>query len=523
MRSPAPVIDLIGGSIFRPKSRHTQSLGEVSLDIRPFHELLDMYRAHKATDPRDKIFALLGMSSDLPAVNDAGIIPNYTISWDNLLHHVINFVLKSHVPIETMEKQDGMAIRGMGYVLGKVTVANEPDDSNVGQLISIRWKGGKRPSKPRRFPALAIRIRTGDIACQLVSCDRVMLIRPRQSLDSTFSVVVIAFPVDDEPQATRAMAVEKDAGFQHSFDLMWEWRENADHKATPQQSSEIQAVGLEQPVKLFSAALILEDSGSYQASCRRFQVAAERLKLAQEPEPEWEETRHLIEQFRRARICTRSQLGSIGLPALSTRETNQMISNRGERLLIAIAELREEMADAVGVAKSDNGSHKKQLMRHAVKMRAQAQGRNHPDTLAVREKLALLEGTEQSGTRGAESWFQLVEDRIRTQGADHPDVAISFDRFMSLAETSFSKDWGVLSRWTSVINMILGREAITEEKVAAVVQLETPECLALLFEQSRAPVTDRILEAAEQNFTYGARVVKLLLGLREARKTKSPY
>jgi hypothetical protein len=59
---------LIRGAIFRPKYAHAPSPpGVFTLGIRPLGELIDMYHTHKATDLRDKIYALLGMSSDNPS------------------------------------------------------------------------------------------------------------------------------------------------------------------------------------------------------------------------------------------------------------------------------------------------------------------------------------------------------------------------------------------------------------------------------------------------------------------------
>lgn len=54
---------LIRGAIFRPKYA-TSSSGRFSLDIRPLGELIDMYHTHEATKLHDKVYALLGMSSN---------------------------------------------------------------------------------------------------------------------------------------------------------------------------------------------------------------------------------------------------------------------------------------------------------------------------------------------------------------------------------------------------------------------------------------------------------------------------
>ena len=65
------VIYLIRGAIFRPKYA-TSPLGGLSLG-----ELIDMYHTREATVPNDKVYALLGMSSDDPGA--AGLSPDYTV------------------------------------------------------------------------------------------------------------------------------------------------------------------------------------------------------------------------------------------------------------------------------------------------------------------------------------------------------------------------------------------------------------------------------------------------------------
>jgi hypothetical protein len=57
-----------------------------SLEIRPLAELIDMFHTRKATDVRDKIYALLGMSSDDPG--KAGLRPNYGLPWKTCLSNL---------------------------------------------------------------------------------------------------------------------------------------------------------------------------------------------------------------------------------------------------------------------------------------------------------------------------------------------------------------------------------------------------------------------------------------------------
>jgi len=74
---------LIKASIFRPRYSTPDRAESLSSGIRPLGELIEMYQLHEATDLRDKIFALLGMSADRERTNTAGLSPNYDVVWHN--------------------------------------------------------------------------------------------------------------------------------------------------------------------------------------------------------------------------------------------------------------------------------------------------------------------------------------------------------------------------------------------------------------------------------------------------------
>ena len=77
LESPIRLINyLIKGAIFRSKHIISSS-SRVSLNIRPLSELIDMFHTYKATKPIDKVYTLLGMSSD--NLSTAGLLPNYEV------------------------------------------------------------------------------------------------------------------------------------------------------------------------------------------------------------------------------------------------------------------------------------------------------------------------------------------------------------------------------------------------------------------------------------------------------------
>jgi hypothetical protein len=101
--STSMVTTLIRGATFRPKKQASDQ-GRLHLDIGPLGELVDAYHAHKATERHDKIFALLGMSSDAIGVGD--LRPDYQTPWETLLRRLVMFLLGNQVSISTWESKE---------------------------------------------------------------------------------------------------------------------------------------------------------------------------------------------------------------------------------------------------------------------------------------------------------------------------------------------------------------------------------------------------------------------------------
>ncbi|KAF7522297.1 hypothetical protein G7054_g12191 [Neopestalotiopsis clavispora] len=79
---------LIREATIRPK-RVDSTSARFSLQIWPLMNLVEMYSLREATDRRDKLYALLGMSTDMPT----GIVPDYRISWAELFSRLANDVV----------------------------------------------------------------------------------------------------------------------------------------------------------------------------------------------------------------------------------------------------------------------------------------------------------------------------------------------------------------------------------------------------------------------------------------------
>jgi hypothetical protein len=111
---------LIKGAIFRPKYATSRSGGSSSLDICPLGELIDRYHTHEATKRHDKVYALLGMSSD--DLKDADLLLGYEVLWEDLLQRLAKFLLGNKVSVETWPDIEIAVIKSKGRVLGKVSL-----------------------------------------------------------------------------------------------------------------------------------------------------------------------------------------------------------------------------------------------------------------------------------------------------------------------------------------------------------------------------------------------------------------
>ncbi|KAL8365088.1 hypothetical protein RB595_004080 [Gaeumannomyces hyphopodioides] len=212
-----PIAHLIKDAVFR--SRHdrddTSRPARFSLNIRPLGELVDMYHTRKATVPLDKVYALLGMSSDDPA---AKIEANYTSSWEDLLRKLVHFSLSNQMSVSTSDGEEVAVIEAKGYVLGEV--------SSAGDDVKITWKTAPghsdakgEPSSPFTFQASAKAIKKGDVVCLLQGASRSTIIRP---CDGFSTIIRIAGPPTDRlPKWSHSITT-----FPTDLLLIWDWDES---------------------------------------------------------------------------------------------------------------------------------------------------------------------------------------------------------------------------------------------------------------------------------------------------------
>ena len=183
---------LIRGAIFRPGYAMTR-LGRSSLDICPLGELIDMYHTHEATERHDKVYALLGMSSD--DLSKAGLSPNYRLPWEELFQNLIKFLLCDKISVETLGHKQTALIKSKGCILGKVSsVRNDISWGNNQGVVAIFKNTSRQPvymeerSAHWTLHASAKSIQDGDLVCLLQGASKPTIIR---LCDDHFDIVLI--------------------------------------------------------------------------------------------------------------------------------------------------------------------------------------------------------------------------------------------------------------------------------------------------------------------------------------------
>lgn len=124
--------NLIKQANVRPKYTEVPLEG-YSLHICSLVELITMFHTRKASDHRDKVFALISMSSEDDPLKTT-LKPDYNISWDVVLHRMAKLVLGEDIAVEISSQR--AVIRAQGGIVGQITSVNKHNR----QLVTINTR-----------------------------------------------------------------------------------------------------------------------------------------------------------------------------------------------------------------------------------------------------------------------------------------------------------------------------------------------------------------------------------------------
>jgi len=278
------VIYFIRGAISRPKYTTSPS-GELSLG-----ELIDMYHTREATVPNDKVYALLGMSSDGPSAT--GLSPDYTVPWKTPLQRLIEFVLFEEVSVETWDKREMAVIKNKGCILGHVSSVEKDSTQYDRQHVKFVFNNTPKSLEYEReygtrwtLQASANSVQKQDFVYILQGASKPTIIRAYRDY---FSVIMIAVTLRQSVR-TESGYVERQEPlasakiFSRDFLLVWNWEKsqgNLQNQAIYETSVEINDLVLEylkttsdKATRSCDVALALGDSTEYEEAEKRLQEA----------------------------------------------------------------------------------------------------------------------------------------------------------------------------------------------------------------------------------------------------------
>lgn len=176
------------------RSMSRESLkGQAHLDIDLLVDLIDRFHIHDATDPRDKIYALWGLSSD--SVSIEALKPDYEKSWEDLMKELGKFVFGENAVLWTSKKQMIYA-RSHCCGLGKVERVSTENISNMKQELTITSMRaftyldyGYAWSRVIEINGSAEEIQKSDIVLYIPGVKRLVIARPQNYYLRIISVV----------------------------------------------------------------------------------------------------------------------------------------------------------------------------------------------------------------------------------------------------------------------------------------------------------------------------------------------
>ncbi|KAL1603580.1 hypothetical protein SLS60_005168 [Paraconiothyrium brasiliense] len=172
---------LIKASNFRESFK-----GQAHLKIEPLTELIDRFHAHDATDPRDKVYALWGLSSDSDLMTS--LQPDYDKSWKELLLILGKVVFGENSSVSASAHRQTMFVRTAGYDIGRVEHIARGNGERLWentQVIEITSTRVSRFSGPDRVWSVSVNIRVpserlleDDLVLFLPHASKIIFARP---------------------------------------------------------------------------------------------------------------------------------------------------------------------------------------------------------------------------------------------------------------------------------------------------------------------------------------------------------
>ncbi|RYP10819.1 hypothetical protein DL764_000441 [Monosporascus ibericus] len=254
-----------------------------------------MQSSGPAKEHHDKVYALLGMSSDDPAV--AGLSADYEVSWRQLFRQLIHFILSKRVSVDTWDDMEIAVIKGKGCILGEVSSVERDTAWEDKQHVGITWKDfdvTRAWSSCWTFQTSAKSVQVGDVVCLLQGASRPTILR---LCSDYWAIIIIAVPRTDDLRSTTrhikwSELLQSMTIFPHDFLLVWDWdmhpdepRDREDYEdfvssRVPKCSEAELEDCLDEATRLQNVRLVLQEMKKFEVAVKNLQKATNVFERA---------------------------------------------------------------------------------------------------------------------------------------------------------------------------------------------------------------------------------------------------
>ena len=445
------------------------------LAIHPLGELLDMFHTHEATERHDKVYALLGMSSD--ALNTANLLPDYKVPWKEVFQQLIKFLLCKQVSVKTWDDKEVAVIKSQGCILGQVSSVEPCSGWGDTQKVCIvsNTSGYIGEWSARLILHTSTKsIQQGDLVYLPRGAIKLTIIRICKYY---FAIIMIAVT---PPKYIRmgsndikwSEILQSVIIFPRKFLLIWDWAKfperpknqeeyetllEADNLVQKQSKTELEHYW-EGPAELENMALILKDLGESKEVEERLRevinsyekmfgkehiqtlISMANLASTYRNQRRWKEAEELDVQV----METRERVLGAGHPdtltsmaGLASTYRNQGRWKEAEELDVQVIETRERALRAAPAYRNQGRwKEAEELDVQVIETSSRVLGAEHLDTLTSIANLASTSRNQERWKEADELDVQVVETSSRVLGAEHP---ITLTSIANLASTFWNQ------------------------------------------------------------------------------------
>ena len=398
-----------------------------------------------STIPHDKIYALLGMSSNDPYA--AGLLPSYQTPWDQLLRNTLRFIFHKDLDIETWEERAIAVIKSRGCIIGRVTSVEKKARQSLAIDFTNRfWAFQFKKMWSARWTIEITERSTlkDDFVCLLQGASKPTIIRACQ--DYFTIIVLIVSPLGAPCVNTTVQGGSSTKPFFHNLMLLWNGEDAPKNLQDHEKEvlMEIRSIVPEHRNTIFKKsenlldmARILLDAGKYESIESRFQLLGPDVTLS-----------------------------------------GEMLVNLIRREYFALMQIRAKKRE-----------YGELLLLEVLNMREKAQGLNHADTLHTIVNLAIIYADKVIESYNNEElimdWLCRIRDEVEVT------EKVVCDALEKIGKKSLE-----------LILYLKGDDfKITEEVVKAAVKNEHDEVLELLLDHhgEKIEITEEIVKVAARN------------------------